>query len=612
VQIVSSEPQSAHAPNVGGVQLGATGAGRLTSGGRQARRAVFGVDVFVLAIVLSPLALGLVAHVYWDKLFFPDSRYYLVMTYRDMGHSAADALGTQQKVTGIPAAPWYFAGSDPVWHMVQPRLLYPLLSVPFVWAAGPRLGMVAVPALSAVVAVVACARLTQRLHGPAVALLAAGTLAASITVTDLVAALTDPLAVALVALLLLNLPIRKRLRGHDFVWLGVLSAALCMTRQITPTVLGLAVAGAIWALLPSRIGSAGKPRRQWLAAAATISTVTVGGQIISMLVAPYDATNQFLLAAHQTSMSAAIAHLPGMAWQITAAETALLARTDVMLTLLAIGAALYAITRFREAESWLLLGAAGGTYALMLANGIPSFLRYESVLFPIATVCAAGLLPRWLPEPLLRSCAPMRMAPVPRARAAPWRVPAATVAAVVLCASGIAWSASHGSASLAGDVPTSPASAAAMAGQPGASAPVRAVSAQAVLRAALDEAMRAYDHRGVDGLIRYLDWRHPLRYTPAGPGDPGWSARRPDGSAVIRYGDFVELAPVEVAAGLVRSGRCVPRSLEVSSRWVSRYGEDVTFTIADRLGLVHRGRATVLYPTQPTGAGTITELVYES
>jgi hypothetical protein len=151
-----------------------------------------------------------------------------------------------------------------------------------------------------------------------------------------------------------------------------------------------------------------------------------------------------------------------------------------------------------------------------------------------------------------------------------------------------------------------------MAGQPGAAAPIRTVSAQTVLRAALGEAERACENQDVSGLIRYFDWRHPLRYTPAGPGDPGWSVRRPDGSAVIRYGDFIELAPVAVAAGLVRSGRYLPRSLHLSTRRVSRYGEDVTFTIADRLGRVHRGRATVLYPTRSASPGTVTELVYES
>lgn len=599
-----------HTRDTGAVGPGPTGPGQFPRRTRQVHRTVFGVDAFVLAVVLSLLILGLAAHLYWDKIFFPDSRYYLVMAYRDMGDSAAGALRTQQKVTGIPAASWYFAGSDPVWRMVQPRLLYPLLSVPFVWLAGPRLGMVVVPALSAVVAVIACARLTQRLYGPAVALFAAGALAASATVTDMVAALTDPLAMALVALLLLNLPIRKRMRGYDYLWLAVLSAALCMTRQTTPVVLGMAAAGAIWALMPARIGGADKPRRPWLLAAAVVSAVTVCGNLVSEMAAPYDATNQFLLAGHQKTMSAAIVHLPQMAWQITRAEAALMVRTDVVLTMVAIGAALYAIIRIREVQAWLLAGAAAGTLALMVANGIPSFLRYESILIPVAGLCSAGLLQRCLPESLLRGSSPSR--PVPARRHTPWPVPVSAAAAILLCGSGIAWSATHGSASLTGTVPTAPASAAALADLPEAAAPVRTVSAQAVLRTALEDAELTYENGNVGDLIRYVDWRHPLRYTPAGPGDPGWSARRPDGSAVIRYGDFIELAPATVAAGLIQSGQSVPRSLEVSTRRVSRYGEDVTFTIADRLGHEHRGRATVLYPTQPSSPGTITELVYDS
>jgi len=111
------------------------------------------------------------------------------------------------------------------------------------------------------------------------------------------------------------------------------------------------------------------------------------------------------------------------------------------------------------------------------------------------------------------------------------------------------------------------------------------------------------------GLIGYLDWRHPVRYTPAGPGDPGWDRRAPDGSAVIRFGDYIELAPARVAAGLSVSGTLVPQSLRVSARAVAAAGEDVSFTVSDRSGRVRRGQATVLYPTR-TAPGIITRLVY--
>lgn len=571
------------------------------------RRDVLGIDPFILVVVLLPFALGLAAHVYHDRLFFPDSRYYLVMAFRDMGYNAGSALAMQQKLTGVPAAPWYFAHSDPVWRMVQPRMLYPLLSAPFVWAAGPRLGMIAVPALSSVVTVAACARLTQRLYGPTAALLAAGALAASITVTDITVALTDPLAMALVVLMLLNLPIRRRIQGQNLVWLGVLSLALCLTRQTTTVVLGLAGAGFLWALMPARRGARDQ-RRDWQIAMVVVSTVSMGGQIINTLLAPYDVSVEFLLASHQRTMSAALAHLPAMAWQITKAEAGMMVRTDVPLTMLAIGAAIHLVTAARDIEAWLLFGGALGTCALMLANGFPSFLRYECVLFPVATMCAASLLQRWLPPSPRR--VPRQPGRVADRRSQRRRVAVLLVASTTVCASGIAWSAIHGSASLVDAVPTAPAEAAALPGTPGAEAPVTAVSAQTVLRDAVEQAVLAYEDHAVSGLIDYFDWRHPLRYNPAGPGDPGWSTRAADGTAVIYYGDFVEMAPVQVAAGLSRSGRYVPASLEVATRAAGKYGEDVTFTIADRSGHRHGGRATVLYPTRASSPGTITELVY--
>lgn len=575
------------------------------------RLQALGANRLLLAVVLIPLGLALAAHAYWDRPFFPDSRYYLAMAYRDLGYDAASALRRQVNATGWPAPPWYFSSADPVWRMVQPRLLYPLLSAPFVWAAGPRLGILAVPALSSLVTVAVCTRLAQRWYGPIAALLAAGALSASITVTDIAVALTDPLAMALIALMLLNLPIRRPVQGSNFVWLGVLSAALCLTRQTTPVVLGLAAAGLVWALMPTRVTRTTGQRRDWLTAMAVICAVTVCGQIVITTLAPYDASNQFLLASHQTSMSGALEHLPQTAWRIIKTEAALMARTDIPLTMLVIGAAIAVLARAREVDTWLLVGGAAGTCALMLANGIPSFLRYESVLFPLVTLAAAGLLGQWLPES-------MRQGPQWPGGISEKRPPKRQRVALLIAASGavgisaIAWSAAHGSASLVGAVPTAPAAAAALAGIPGTAEPVKAVSPQTTLRAAIKEAVRAYQDHDVEGLIQYFDWRHPLRYTPAGVGDPGWSDRAADGSAVIRYGDFVELAPVEVAAGLGRSGRCVPQSLKVRTRQIGEYGEDVTFTVADRSGRVHRGRATILYPTRKSGRGTITELVYES
>ena len=246
-----------------------------------ARRDLLGVNTVVLALLLIPLGFGFYARLHWTAhLFAPDSRYYLTMAYRDMGDTVSKALSTQLKVSGYPADSWYFAHGDPVWLMVQPRMLYPLLSVPFIWLFGPRTGMLAVPMLAIVVTVVASARLTQRLYGPFAALAAAGLLAASSTLLGLMMGLTDPLAMALVALLLLNLPIGRRAQGHNLVWLGILSVLLCLTRQVLPVTAGLAAGAWLWAVLFPAGGGRRRVRNEWLAPAAIVVGVALAGQVI--------------------------------------------------------------------------------------------------------------------------------------------------------------------------------------------------------------------------------------------------------------------------------------------------------------------------------------------
>jgi len=50
----------------------------------------------------------------------------------------------------------------------------------------------------------------------------------------------------------------------------------------------------------------------------------------------------------------------------------------------------------------------------------------------------------------------------------------------------------------------------------------------------------------------------------------------------------------------------------VLKRHTSRFGEDVTFQVADDKKHEHTGRATVLYPLRPLVTGLITQLVLDS
>ncbi|MBW8802581.1 MAG: hypothetical protein JF587_01785 [Catenulisporales bacterium] len=590
------------------------------------RRDVFGVDAVVGLLLTVPLVIGLASHIRWGALYPPDSRYYVTMALRDMGESPADALTQQLKVTGSPAESWYFSSADPVWRMVQPRMLYPLLSVPFVWMFGVSVGMAVVPALAMVVAVLAAARLVQRRYGPFAALAAAGALAATGIATWLAMAITDSLAVALVALMLLRLPLGRRSSGRDLVWLTVYALGLCMTRQCAPMAAGLVCGGWLWAFLfpPAATGTGTGRRRvrnQWLAPAAAVTGASVAGQLAFSWAYPYNATQQFLYAGDQPTLRDALLHLPSLSWSLARAEVVNMLHNDRYLLVLMTAPLVYAMIHFRDELVGVFLGGLAGTAVLVLANGIPSGMRYESVLAPVAVLVFGALMHRFGPAalrggpvveiPRPAGPAPSPVTPTGEPRREVLRIGGLAGAGLAVLVGIVAWSATHGSRSMVAAVRTSPAAAAAVAGSGHAVLPTNREPAELILQDGLSQA-EIMSRNGYNWLAMVVDWRHPLRYRPLRPSDPGWSHRTPDGTAVIRFGDFTLPQQMRFGAALSLQNTVKPETLKVLRRRASLYGEDVVFQVADHKGREHTGRATVLYPLRPLITGLITQLVFDS
>lgn len=594
------------------------------------RRDVFGIDGVVALLLIIPLGIGLASHMRWGSLYPADSRYYVTMALRDMGMSPAEALTGQLKVTGWPAESWYFSSSDPVWRMVQPRMLYPLLSVPFVWMFGAPVGMAVVPTLSMAVAMLAGARLVQRLYGPFAALAAAGVFAATGVSTWLSMAITDPLAIALVALILLRLPLRRRTSRRDLVWLALYAALLCTTRQVAPMTVGLVGGGWLWTSMfgpAGPPGPAGRPgrlarlRNEWLAPAAVVAGISVAGQEAFSLAYPYDVTQQFLYASDQTTLFRALLKLPSTAWSLAQAEVLNMVQNDRYLLFLMAVPFVYVVLRFRDVTTGLFLGGLAGTAVLAVANGVPSGMRYESVLAPVAVLLVGALAHDLGPVALSGggSEAPAG-AGVPRPRSltppsAPrrWVLPTAGLAAISLVAVAgiVGWSATHGSRSVVGAVRTSPAAAAALAGSGHQVIPVTREPAELILKDGLSQA-EVMAAKGGNWLYMIVDWRHPVRYRPLAPADPGWTSRGPDGTAIVRFGDFTLPQQIRFGSALSLRDTVKPQTLKVLTSRTSRFGEDVTFRIADRDGREHTGQATVLYPLRPLVTGLITRLVFDA
>lgn len=603
-------------------------------------RQICGVDAVVALLLVIPLLVGLASHMRWGLLYPPDSRYYVTMALRDMGRSPAEALTQQLKVTGAPAESWYFSSADPVWRMVQPRMLYPLLSVPFVWMFGAPVGMAVVPALAMVVAVLAAARLVQRRYGSFAALAAGGALAATGIATWLTMAITDTAAVALVALILLRLPLGRRSSGRDLVWLAAYAVGLCLTRQVTPMIAGLVCGGWLWAVL---FPAPGRPRLRnaWLAPAAVVTGVSLAGQLAFSWAYPYNGIQQFLYAGDQPTLRQALLNLPSLSGSLARSEVVDMLHNDRYLLVLMAAPFVYALMRFRDEAVGMFLGGLAGTAVLVLANGIPSGMRYESVLAPVAVLLFGALTDRFGPV------APGRgpVAPIPRPAepappvvtttgtpavsptVAPTGTPTVTtiqahrrelrrigvLAATCLAVltGTIAWSATHGSRSMVAAVRTSPAAAAALAGSDAAVWPANREPAELILQDCLSQAA-VMSQNGSNWLYMVVDWRHPLRYRPLLPSDPGWLHRAPDGTATIRFGDFTTPQQIRFGAALSLRNTVRPETLKVLLRRTGAFGEDVVFQVADRRGLVHTGRATVLFPLRPLVTGLVTQFVYDA
>jgi len=576
---------------------------------RLVRRDIFGVNAAVLLFVLAPLAFGYYARLHWSAYSFPpDSRYYVTMTLRDLGWSDAHALTKQWTNSGTIAESWYFAHSDPTWLMVQSRMLYPFFAAPFVLVFGVGEGMPIASMVAFAVMLWAVARLVQRLYGPTAALAAGAVLGACGFMMNLAEAVTDPVAIAVLALILLNLPLGRRARAHNLVLLALLSVLLELSRQVMPTAAVMAFFAWTWATVFPGRGRSRRWRNDWLWPSVIVAGTTGFVHLLEGQLSGRGAGSQMSQVGSDPTQ---------VAWTITRYDVLSTVQGDRALSVLLAGALLFALIRFTDIVSGLLLGAIAGTYLIMIAGGEPSHMRYESIMFPVAGLAVGALFHHLAPASLRGGVVgdgALRSDRLPVVdtwwQRGPRRIPALSASAVVGLAFLVGWSATHGSESMAGAVPTAPAAAAALAGDPHAELPDHTIAAEAVLSAEFTEAEKMVKGAG-SAFLLYADWRHPMRFRPLAPDQPGWAHRDADGTAVLYPGDLDNSDWTALARAFTYNGTLDPATVKVLSRQTSAYGQDVTFTVSAG-GTVHRGHATVVYPIRSVMPGIVTEMVFDS
>lgn len=566
------------------------------------RHEVLGVRLGVLAVALTPLALTIAYTLATRGVWLhpPDSRYYMTMTARDMGHSVSDAVARARHAASWNLAPWYFAGNEPTWQMVKTRALYPFLSIPFVWATGLKNGTMYVPCASIVAFCWITARVLQRLYGPSVAALISGAFGLTTTVAGLIWATTDALALALSAVLVANLPIERRVGRVNLVWLGAACIALALTRQVGVLAPAMAVAGWAWALVRERTW-----RNPWLGAMAVTLIVTGGMQLALSMVAHVD--TQGIVTRDQSTFSGIASQLFRNARTVTTGDLRYMWNNDRLLYVLLGAALLMALLRFTKDLAATFWGALASAYVLTAGVGYSAGMRYEVIMFPAAAVAAGGFA-AWALGQMGSPFPEVREPEVePDLGRSLW-IPQLAGCAVVLglC---VAVTAVGGSRSTV-PTPAAPSYAAAQGGQVYAVQPLSEPAAEATLKAAMTQALTVLTKKD-NTLDGSFDWVHDLKYRVSSPADPNYRRRAADGTTITRVNAMTDPEQTAFANTITFNGTVEPDTLQVDSRQTTQYGQDVDFSVWDSAGVRHRGTATTLYPIWSiTDPGLVTAIVY--
>lgn len=368
-------------------------------------------------LVAGLYVLSLVYTIFRFRQWAPDARYYLAWAYKYAGFSERESARRTYEFLG--GYSWFRdycqnvggcwpadinAGYDPLFHgftggLVAPRVLYPLLSAPFVRLFGPQ-GMLVVPVLSYTVCLVLVMVLASRLVGRRWAVLAAFAAILPIPMARWSTyAYTEALTMALAMACVIVLPLGSPGGGHspesqpratgrrDWVLFGVFLFLFAFTRQFHAIV----VAGVGLAWLGVAIQRRAL-RNEWLPFLGVGAGVVVLTALLqSFMSRTYSLTDWFLEQSGAETVSGAPAAVVRIVWRLIRAEGWWISGDFplvVMLCLVAVGA----LYRLRSPLVLLTVGMTLGTLALNILNTEPSNFRYYSNVIPLFAVLVTAVV----------------------------------------------------------------------------------------------------------------------------------------------------------------------------------------------------------------------------
>jgi hypothetical protein len=310
-------------------------------------------------------------------LYFPDGAHY---TYRALtftgntSQQAAEITSNWYSIHGVKQKsidPSYLIPeTNPVWRLVSPRVIYPMLSAPFVFAFGIP-GMLVIPILSLALIVFLIIRFSEKIQKGNLGLFLIVMLLSSGSILRwMVSNCTDSLLAALFGLVFVVL-IRDSRSANLYPTLLVLILLTTYTRFSLPIWFGISIY--IWIFLKNR--------------ALSITTLALSSAAsIPLLYLQFTST-----ASSESSNS--ILQLPYGYAKVAVVEFGQLLLLDRPLACVLLVAIFFACRRFKESISMLFFAVAFGVWTIGAMNPVAGVnFRYQlPVVLPAIFVIISNL-----------------------------------------------------------------------------------------------------------------------------------------------------------------------------------------------------------------------------
>jgi hypothetical protein len=347
-------------------------------------------DLIEYLIIIGVFAVVWTGLLIFRTQYYPDSAHYLGMSLWFSGMSQQDALQVSlERNLANGYEPNRTIEQLFEWGLVKPRVVLPVLAVPFIWVFGPN-GLGVLTGLITLVLVLVLYRFLANRYGRLPALAAVLlVLSSQFIMSFSTGMLTESLSALWgVATLAVAYRYQRDARWYWLAGLVLVTALSAFTRQATFIVAGAFVVAAILSFFSA------SERRKWLWPAVAVAGTALLTQVIQTLLFPFSQADQYMRMTGTDSLWGAIMATPALLKNIVLTDLVSFMLYDQVL-LVFVGLALLSMVLFwKRSESHLLFGAILGIGLYNITNGTATQFRYAMPGLVFFVVCVTLLLMR--------------------------------------------------------------------------------------------------------------------------------------------------------------------------------------------------------------------------